>query len=316
MIRLRTVMFFGGVVAVASFSGALICGSSMASAPQVVVTLKPLHSLVASLMKGRGKPVLLLEGALSPHTAQLRPQQLVFLKKADLVVWVGPTFETFLSKSIEALSEGRSLPLLREEDLIRLPQGEAPCCSEHHEAGFVHQHDPDFLWDGHLWMSPLNGIMVARIVAKHLGRLDPEGRSVYEDNLLRLEKSLRALDEEIALKLAPFKNRDFLVAHQAYAYFVDRYHLRRPKALLMHPEQSIRPQERRMLSQPLKGMCVFFEPQLRVSLPKAEDRVVSNGGIVSELDPLGAHLPEGPGMFEALLRQCTQAMVTCFSQKR
>ena len=316
MINYGSLLFFLGSLVCLAFPPRGACEALGASVPQVVVTLKPLHSLVTSVMKGRGIPVLLLEGALSPHTAQVRPQQLILLKTADLVVWVGPTFEMFLSKTIAARSQGASLALLQEAGLHLLPQGDMPCCSEHQGSEHPHQHGPHTLWDGHIWMSPQNGMLIARAVAQHLVRLDPEGRSVYEANLENLEETLQKLDQEIALMLEPFRDLDFLVAHQAYAYFVERYHLRRPKALLVHPEQSIRPQESQMIHKPLAGICVFFEPQFRGSLAKVENQVTRSGGCVSELDPLGADLPEGPGMFEALLRKCSQAMVACFSQKR
>ena len=72
------------------------------SPPNVVVSIKPLHSLVASVMKGVGEPELLLEGNTSPHTAALKPSQAEAIQKADLVFWIGDTLEAFLSKSLES----------------------------------------------------------------------------------------------------------------------------------------------------------------------------------------------------------------------
>ena len=44
-----------------------------AAVPDVVVSIKPLHSLVASLMDGVGEPTLLVGGGASLHSFSLKP---------------------------------------------------------------------------------------------------------------------------------------------------------------------------------------------------------------------------------------------------
>ena len=41
----------------------------------VVASIKPVHSLVAAVMAGVGKPGLIVEGSGSPHTYALKPSQ-------------------------------------------------------------------------------------------------------------------------------------------------------------------------------------------------------------------------------------------------
>ena len=57
-----------------------------AQIPDVVVSLKPIHSLVAGVMGDAGKPRLLLKGTASPHTYQMRPSDARALAEADLIV--------------------------------------------------------------------------------------------------------------------------------------------------------------------------------------------------------------------------------------
>ncbi len=73
------------------------------AAPDVVVSIKPIHSLVASIMKGVGEPSLIVEGAASPHTYTLKPSNAQALENADVVFWVGHGLEAFLEKPLEAL---------------------------------------------------------------------------------------------------------------------------------------------------------------------------------------------------------------------
>ena len=90
------------------------------SAADVVVSIKPLHSLVAGVMGDTGSPYLILPGASSPHTYQMRPTQAAEIDQADLIVWVGEELETFLSRPIANLGEGSMVLTAHEFEGLRL----------------------------------------------------------------------------------------------------------------------------------------------------------------------------------------------------
>ena len=54
------------------------------AAPNVVASIKPVHSLVAAVMAGVGEPTLIVKGSASPHTYALRPSDAGALESADL----------------------------------------------------------------------------------------------------------------------------------------------------------------------------------------------------------------------------------------
>jgi len=116
-------------------------------APQVVVSLKPIHSLVASVMAGVGKPTLLIEGGASPHDYSLRPSDVRAINAAQVVFWVGEEMESFLVKPV-ANAQTRSVELMQAPgmELLALREGgiwEAHDHAEHehgeHEHG-EHEH--------------------------------------------------------------------------------------------------------------------------------------------------------------------------------
>nr|CRH05728.1 High-affinity zinc uptake system protein znuA [Candidatus Magnetococcus massalia] len=78
---------------------------SWAAAPQVVATLKPIHSLVSGVMRGVGRPQLLIDGSSSPHGFSLRPSQARMLSRADLIFWVGEDLERFMHKPLKTLAK-------------------------------------------------------------------------------------------------------------------------------------------------------------------------------------------------------------------
>ncbi|MAI11537.1 MAG: hypothetical protein CBD27_05530 [Rhodospirillaceae bacterium TMED167] len=79
--------------------------STAQSAPKVVASILPIHSLVAAVMDGVGKPTLLLTGNASPHTYSLKPSQARQISQADAVFWIAHDIESFMTKSIDTLAK-------------------------------------------------------------------------------------------------------------------------------------------------------------------------------------------------------------------
>ena len=121
-------------------------GPAFADAPLVVVSIKPVHSLVAGVMDGIGEPKLLIEGGGSPHTYTLRPSEAQALQDADVVFWIGEDLESFLEKPLEALPRSGHVVALHEaEGVTLLPYRAggawAKHADEHHEAHADEHHE-------------------------------------------------------------------------------------------------------------------------------------------------------------------------------
>lgn len=117
-----------------------------AAPPEVVVTINPVHSLVAAVMEGVAEPTLLVRGAASPHSYSLRPSDAKALNRAQLVFWVGEGLETFLIEPLAALSgeakvvEVAALPGI---GLLETREGGAWEAHAHGEGHHGHDHDHD-----------------------------------------------------------------------------------------------------------------------------------------------------------------------------
>ncbi|MBB4304946.1 zinc transport system substrate-binding protein [Rhodobium orientis] len=117
---------------------------------RVVVSIKPLHSLVSGVMEGVGTPELIVDGAGSPHSYSLKPSQAQDLQDADIVFWIGPALEPFLEKAITTLgNDARKVALMDAPGLTLLPTRSGGAFehhhhhdgdAEHHEEGHEHEH--------------------------------------------------------------------------------------------------------------------------------------------------------------------------------
>jgi zinc transport system substrate-binding protein len=311
------------------------------AAPEVVVSIKPLHSLVARVMQGVGEPVLLVGGGASLHSYSLKPSQAAALESADLVVWIGPGFERFLAQPLEALAadavrvEALELPGM----VLRAPreggawelhdldhgqehaEGEEPDLQEEHaehaehesEEHEAHAHEEGGV-DGHLFLDPGNAAVLAEAVALALAALDPAQGAAYAANAAALRRELAALDAEIAATLAPVRARRFVVFHDAYQYFEAHYGLAAIGSIVVSPEQP--PGVRRLAEirdkiAALGATCVFAEPGFEPAL--VETVIAGTGARSGVLDPEGAALEPGPDMYGALLRGLAADLVACLA---
>lgn len=284
------------------------------AAPEVVVTLAPVHSLVAGVMAGVGMPSLLIESGASPHVRVLRPSEARLLAGADIVFRVGGGLEGFLERPLRALGDGTRVVTLAEADgVTRHPLRAGGIWAD---AGAA---DEDGLGHGaynpHIWLDPGNAAGIVRAAARALGRLDPDNAARYDENARALLRRLAALDTELARHLAPVADVPFVVFHDAFPGFAARYGLNAVGALAVSPE---RPPGARRLTEVRAHIaaagvrCVFAEPQFRPAL--AETVVEGSGARIGLIDPLGIGIPPEPDAYFTLMRALARDLRDCLER--
>ncbi|KQT85143.1 zinc ABC transporter substrate-binding protein [Aurantimonas sp. Leaf443] len=308
---------------------------ALAEVPGVVVSIKPIGSLVSQVMEGVGEPHVIVAGAGSPHTYAMKPSDAAALDKASLVFWMGPTLEAFLEGPIETLgTKARIVALSGAPGVQPLPfrtggafemdeDEDAHGAAEAHgghdahgegEAGHEHGHEEGTV-DMHMWLDPQNAKAFVATIADELGKADPDHAARYAANAKAASERLDALQASIAAKIAPVKDRPFVVFHDAYQYFDRRFGLRTAGSVTVSPETA--PGARRLAEIRAKiaetgAACVFSEPQFEskfVSLVLEGSKARSG-----TLDPEGATMTAGPGLYDTLLNSIADSLVDCLSK--
>ncbi|MCD7109915.1 zinc ABC transporter substrate-binding protein [Rhizobium sp. DKSPLA3] len=312
-------------------------GTAHARTPDVVVSIKPIHALVASIMAGVGEPKLIVEGAASPHTYNMKPSNAAALEKADIVFWMGEGMEHFLEKPLETLGSRATVVALEEAPGVeKLPQREGGPFEPHddgdeaegahaHEAADVHDkkhagdlkhaHD-DGAFDMHSWLDPRNAKAMAAEIETVLAKADPEHAATYRANRATLDARIDALDLAIAATLAPIKDRPFIVFHDAYQYFENRYGVTVAGSITVSPETTPgaqRLKDIRAKIATLGATCIFAEPQFE---PKLVNVVLEGTNARSgTLDPEAGTLTAGPDLYFQLMNGIAQSLANCLSQE-
>lgn len=305
------------LLAASAVSFFFLVAATAADAPRVVVSIKPVHSLVAAVMDGVGTPDLLIEGGGSPHTYSLRPSQAQALQEADVVFWIGESLEGFLAKPLQALPRDAILVALHEADGVRLlagrESGEWETDDHAHDHAHDHGHD-HFRTDMHIWLDPLNAQAMAARIAAALATVDPGNAQKYASNAARLHESLVQLDARLQDRLRSVQGVPYLVFHDSYRYFENRYKLNAVGSITVTPEQQPGVQrlyQIRNLIIESGAKCVFSEPQFEPVL--VETVIEDTQARAGVLDPLGAELVPGPEAYFDLLDHLAHSLRECLS---
>ena len=304
---------------------------------RVVTSIKPVHSLVAAVMQGVGTPDLIVEGAGSPHTYALKPSQAKQLQEADLVFWMSHDLEAFLEKSIDGIAtKAVSVPLMESRGLMTLGFREGGAFDDHghdeHDDQDEHDKDDDHDHekhddhddhekhnehdhgevDPHVWLDPENAKAMVHEIEEALAKADPANAATYESNAEAVMAKLDSLVAEIDSELQPVKGRGYIVFHDAYQYFENRFGVSAIGSITVSPEvlpgaERISDLQEKVRS--LDATCVFSEPQFE---PKLVATVTENTNArTGVLDPLGTAIDKGPNLYFTLIRNMASSLKNC-----
>ena len=304
---------------------------------KVVTSIKPVHSLVAAVMQGVGTPDLIVEGAGSPHTYALKPSQAKQLQEADLVFWMSHDLEAFLEKSIDGIAtKALSVPLMESRGLMTLGFRDGGAFDDHghdeHDDHDEHDKDDDHDHekhddhddhekhdehdhgevDPHVWLDPENAKAMVHEIEEALAKADPANAATYESNAEAVMAKLDSLVAEIDSELQPVKGRGYIVFHDAYQYFENRFGVSAIGSITVSPEvlpgaERISDLQEKVRS--LDATCVFSEPQFE---PKLVATVTENTNArTGVLDPLGAAIDKGPNLYFTLIRNMASSLKNC-----
>jgi zinc transport system substrate-binding protein len=287
------------------------------AAPQVVVSIKPVHALLAGIMEGVDKPKLLIDGAQSPHHFSLRPSHMGLLHQADLIIWVGPDVEAALAGLFKKqVIKGRVVTLTELQGMnwlsIRKDHAGEALDLKHdddHSAG-AHKHAQAI--DSHIWLSPEIARGIVHQLSELLSQLDAANATRYRENSLKLIERLNRLDTELEAKLSPVRNIPYIVFHDAYHYFEHHYRLNAVGSVSISPERQPGMRhihELRSKIVRLKARCLFSEPQFQ---PKLVATLIEGTEVrAGQLDPLGSQLDPGPDAYFQLMRELADNLAAC-----
>ncbi len=251
----------------------------------VATTIKPLQLIAEAILQHHGEVSLIVKANQSAHQFSISPSDRFALARADIVLWIGPQFESQLSS---LLSQSKaSLLTASELEGMTLYQ-----ISEESHAGHS--------IDSHLWLDSRNVLRIADNLATLAAQIDSANANDYRNNLASFRESIDGAVATITQWLSvpsPARSNSnqmsFVVYHNAFQYFEKEFGLEHKFELIRDPE--VQPSIReiaatRNLFVTQQPGCLFVEPDANMDLVAT---LLDDYEIVSySVDPLAYALAE------------------------
>ena len=296
----------------------------------VVTTIKPLHSLISSVMEGVGEPSLIIEGTNNPHTFVFKPSHAEMIENADIVFWIGEDLEAFMEKPLDSLAkDAKKIAFMELSSIEKLKFREENIFDDHDDHDDHDGHDDEHEghddhddhaghhdghnhgeFDAHIWLDPANAKEMVLEISHELSEIDPNNKAKYEENASKTIATLDKLIGDVDKSLS--KDISYIVFHDAYQYFETRFGVTSAGALTLNPD--VLPGAKQIADiQDLisdKGIkCIFSEPQYNPKIIETlgNDMNISTG----VMDPLGAFIDAGPTMYVELINGIANSIKEC-----
>ncbi|WP_407494968.1 zinc ABC transporter substrate-binding protein [Pseudooceanicola sp. MF1-13] len=183
---------------------------------------------------------------------------------------------------------------------------------DHDEAAQAHDDHDHSGDDPHAWLDPENARVWVGVIADTLSGLDPENAATYAANATQARADLNGLIDEIEAQLEPVRDTKYVVFHDAYQYFENRFDIAAAGAISIADASDPSPAriaEIQAEIQSQKISCAFSEPQFNPAL--VETVFAGIDAKAGVMDPIGADLTPGAALYPQLLQGLSGSLVDC-----
>jgi zinc transport system substrate-binding protein len=182
----------------------------------VAVSVSPQAWLANQIGGDRIETLVILPANSSPHVYEPKVSHMIKLAKASLYLACGVEFEkAWLKRFTQNAPNMQIVYTNRNVTKLTLSPFADENRTRRREAV-----------DSHIWTSAraMRSQAIATIDA--LIAVDPQNEKFYRENGVKTIAKIDALRAELTEKLAPYKNRAFLIHHPSLGYFANEYGLR------------------------------------------------------------------------------------------
>jgi zinc transport system substrate-binding protein len=273
---------------------ALLFATNVFASPNIVVSIKPIHSIVSALTLGVSTPTLLLSGNQSAHHAHLKPSQISLLEKADLVVIVHPDFEEGLAKSIRNIQANKVLTV----DQSETEQG--------------HNHEHSGAANHHSWLNIQDMQGFTQALSQRLVKIDPKNKAIYLANLGALKLKLDKLQDTTQQQLSSYTNQPLITYNNAFEHFIENYKLNSVGSVSRQHGENLsifKILKAKKIIKDEKVTCLLFTtetPHKRINA-LTEDLKINT----ADIDIIGFDIKPGADHYLKLIQNITHKAVQC-----
>jgi len=249
---------------------------------KVIASFFPLYDFARHVGGDNADVSVLVPAGIEPHDWEPTPRDIESAEKAELVIYNGVGFESWVSK----LNVQTKVDTSKEIHVIRGEDGSG--------------------LDPHIWLDPLLAKKQVEAIRDGLVQIDPDNADHYMQNADKYLKELDSLDSLIRSELSECEKNDFIAFHNAFSYFSTRYGLVQHSIQGVSPEGEVLPQriqEIKQLATNLGIDVIYAEELVDPRLANVIADEIPNGRVLvlSTIEGLGEEeLEQGLGYIDKM----------------
>ena len=181
---------------------------SLSVFPQLKIstTIYPFKSILQELTGKRAEINVILPPSADPHTFELTTSDYKKISNSKVIFFGSENLDEWITK-VEGVKKIELIKLVPQKFLKNI----------------IGANNKDYGTDPHFWTDPLTVKALIPNLVKELIKLDPEGKEIYKKNADSFSEQLTNLDKKLSSELAAFKNKNVILSHPFYCYFLNRY---------------------------------------------------------------------------------------------
>lgn len=225
---------------------------------RVIASFFPLYDFARNVGGDRADVSVMVPAGIEPHDWEPTPRDIVDAENADMIVYNGAGFESWVS-GINAkftVDTSRGIQLIeggQEEDggdtanMTAITTTNANNTINNNattitaEEGIEGGSEESNL-DPHIWLDPVLAKKQVEAIRDGFVQIDPANSDYYHQNAQSYIADLDSLDSFIRSELSNCTLNDFIAFHDSFSYFANRYNLTQHSVHGVSPEGDILPQ--------------------------------------------------------------------------
>ena len=181
---------------------------SIHSFPQLKIstTIYPFKSILQEITGSRAEINVILPPSADPHTFELTTSDYKKISSSKVIFFGSENLDEWITK-VEGVKTIELIKLVPSEFLKNI----------------IGTNNKDYGTDPHFWTDPLTVKAIIQNLVEELVKLDPEGKEIYIKNADSFSEQLKKLDNKFSSEFASVKNKNVILSHSIYNYFLNRY---------------------------------------------------------------------------------------------
>ena len=197
---------------------------------QIIATLFPQYDFAKHIVGDKADVKLLLNSGVETHNYEPTPKDMITINNSDVFLYTGNDLEPWTESIINSVENYcKIVDISNEIELIKIEEFKERHInklseSEKKEHEEEHKHSHEEIYDGHIWLNPLNAIKMIDNITQVICEIDTSNEEYYKQNAENYKNEIMALDIKLLEIVNNADRKEIAVGGEfAYAYLVEKY---------------------------------------------------------------------------------------------